>query len=132
TAAAPVSSQVHTKPKANPAGTASATSGDQISLAARQAFTDGMNALQQRDLQKAKASFEKAVKLAPRNPESQNALGFVLMSLGDYAGAEKVLTAVLKLNPKLQPAQINLAQSLAQLGELAASAEAFHRALELG
>src|SRR5437763_15385240 len=45
-------------------------------------YSGGMAALQKGDLDAARSSFEKVVRLAPSSPEAHNSLGWVLMQQG--------------------------------------------------
>src|SRR5260370_14296295 len=62
-------------------------------------FTEGAAALQRGDLSDARASFEEAVRLNPRNPQSRNALGLVLLAQNEPAAAIAQLETAIRLKP---------------------------------
>ena len=74
--------------------------------ASRAAIEEGRRA---ETLPAARAAYERAVRLDPRNPDAWNALGLVLHMEGNENGAETSLRRALSLDPNHYAAQRNLA-----------------------
>src|SRR5258708_32275080 len=62
-------------------------------------YSQGMTALQKGDLDAARLSFEKVVRLAPSSPEGHNSLGWVLIQQGQIDTGVAQFRAALKLRP---------------------------------
>src|SRR5260370_3865792 len=75
-------------------------------------YKQGIRSLQQRDLDAARADFEKVVRLAPNAPEGHNSLGWVLMSTGKIDDAITQFHTALRLKADFLQAHINLAIAL--------------------
>src|ERR1700677_1163397 len=86
------------------------------------AFHAGYAALQAGHLDTAKAEFATAVSLAPQIPEGHEALGAVLVSLGQPAKAIPEFEAALALKPGDQAIESNLAIAYAKSGDPAKAA----------
>src|SRR6185437_14264750 len=67
--------------------------------AANSIYSQGMNALQRRDLAAARAAFEKTVQMVPRSPEPHNSLGWVLLAQGETDAAVLEFKDALRLKP---------------------------------
>ena len=55
-------------------------------------YSQGMAALNKGDLNGARASFEKVVRLAPSSPEAHNSLGWVLMEQGQSRSRDRAIS----------------------------------------
>src|SRR5437899_12896119 len=75
-------------------------------------YSQGMGALQKGDLNSARASFEKVVRLAPSSPEAHNSLGWVLMEQAQIDPAIAQFRVALKLKANFVQAHVNLANAL--------------------
>src|ERR1700758_368060 len=75
-------------------------------------YSQGMAALAKGDLNGARESFEKVVRLAPSSPEAHNSLGWVLMEQGQIDPAIAQFRSALKLKPNFVQAHVNLANAL--------------------
>src|ERR1700722_5403844 len=62
-------------------------------------YAQGMTELQKGDLAAARSAFEKVVLTLPSSAEAHNALGFVLLTQGDLAGAIGQLQTAARLKP---------------------------------
>ena len=82
------------------------------------AFHAGYAAQQAGNLELARARFAEAVRLAPRIPEAHQALGTVLIELGETAGAIQELKAALKLKPDDPGIETNLALAFVKANNL--------------
>src|SRR5215831_5394136 len=95
-------------------------------------YKQGMAALQNGDLDCARAAFEKVVRLAPQSPEGHNSLGWVLLARDQVDAAIRQFQSALKLRPDFVEAHINLANALIRKGDLSLalgeSREAVHLA----
>src|SRR5215469_15704888 len=87
--------------------------------AARTAYQRGQAALQKGDLASARVDFEEAVRRAPRDAQSQAALGWVLAQQGELDPAVSHLRTALQVRPDFATARLNLAGILGQQGNLA-------------
>src|SRR5580692_9399539 len=81
------------------------------------AFRAGYADLQAGRLERARAEFAEAVRLAPQIPEGHEALGEVLIELSEPAEAAAEFEAALKLKPGDQAIESNLAQAYAKSGD---------------
>jgi protein O-GlcNAc transferase len=97
--------------------------------AADAAFHSGYEAEKGGDLSRARAQFEKVVRLAPQIAEGHSALGAVLVQQGENGKAIPELKRALELKPGDRSAEINLAMAYEQSGEHAKSLSLF-RALD--
>src|SRR5260370_1548755 len=75
-------------------------------------YKQGIRSLQRRDLDAARADFEKVVRLAPNAPEGHNSLGWVLMSTRNIDDALTPFHTPLSLKPDFLPPPFNLAIAL--------------------
>jgi len=75
-------------------------------------YRQGIQALQQGNLDTARTRFETIVRLAPNAPEGHNSLGWVLMSTGKIEEAIPQFRSALTLNPDFLEAHVNLANAL--------------------
>ena len=81
-------------------------------LRATAIYKQGLADLQKRDLDSARAAFEKVVRLAPQSPEGHNSLGWVLLAEDEVDAAIKQFQIALKLKPDLVEARINSAKEI--------------------
>src|SRR5258708_33558200 len=81
-------------------------------------YQTGLAAFKHADLPDARTSFEKAVKLNPRDPDAQNMLAQVLLQQGDVDNAIVHLRLLVKLRPTLAIAHAYLAQALQTRGRI--------------
>jgi tetratricopeptide (TPR) repeat protein len=77
------------------------------------------------------ALLERAVALAPDNPDFHGNFGIVRHALGDLAGARASLERATTLEPRMGEAHSNLSMTLRELGEFEAAHQRARRALEL-
>src|SRR5690349_1694648 len=70
------------------------------------AMQRGQEAFKSGDLTRARAEFEKAVRLAPNDAEAQSALGWVLAQQGELEGAVSHLRAAVKVKPGFAEARL--------------------------
>src|SRR6185437_15681551 len=80
-------------------------------------YSQGMLALQRRDLSGARVAFEKTVQLVPRSPEPHNSLGWVLMAQGETDAAIAEFKIAVRLKPDFAQAHMNLSSALLQKGD---------------
>src|SRR5258708_10725152 len=95
--------------------------------AAQVALQRGQEAIKNRDLTRARAEFERAVRLAPNDGQAQSALGWVLAQQGELDQAASHLKAAIKSKPGFADARLTLASVLVRQGK-AAQAEGEVRA----
>jgi len=95
------------------------------------AYQSGVAAMQRGDLSTARANFEKAVHLNPRNADAQNMLAQVLLQQGDLDNAITHFRIVVRLRPKLAIARAYLAQALQAKGLLDEAIVELHSAVDL-
>ena len=81
---------------------------------ADEAFRAGSSAAEQHDLARARAAFEKVVKLVPRVGAGHSALGAVLLELNDVNSAVAELRIAHDIDPTDQLATANLATALSR------------------
>ncbi|MFZ0881202.1 MAG: tetratricopeptide repeat protein, partial [Candidatus Acidiferrales bacterium] len=79
-------------------------------------YHQGILAIRNGDLAAAQSDFEKVLSLAPRSPEGQNSLGWVLLRQGQIDSAISHLRMAVQLKPDFPQAHINLANALGQKG----------------
>ena len=77
---------------------------------ARSKFEQSQQAFQQRDFATALKLVDEADKIDPNQPATLNLRGEILMQQGKFDDAEAAFKKAVKLDPKLQNAQFNLAQ----------------------
>jgi tetratricopeptide (TPR) repeat protein len=77
---------------------------------ARSKFEQSQQAFQQRDFPAALKLVDEADKIDPNQPATLNLRGEILMQQGKFDDAEAAFKKAVKLDPKLQNAQFNLAQ----------------------
>src|SRR5579864_7472670 len=99
--------------------------------AERLALHHGQDELKSGDIARARTDFEKAVRLAPNDPEAQSALGWVLAQQGEADAALIHLQAAIKFKPSLVEARLTLAGVLAQQGRPAEAETEARRALKI-
>ena len=80
---------------------------------------------------KARTSFEAAIKLDPKYAEAYNNLGTLAHSLGDWKRAEKMYRKSLKLKPDAPSTLKNLGTLLYAEQKFKKGDQAFHRAIQL-
>jgi len=85
--------------------------------AANSLYNQGMQALDRRDLEGARAAFEKTLQLVPRSPEPHNSLGWVLLAQGKTDAAIAEFKTAVKLKPDFAQAHMNLSRALLQGGD---------------
>jgi len=68
-------------------------------------------------VEKAKAAFEEAIRLNPKDPRPLNDLGFLMEQQGDLAGAMDLYKRALDARPAFVLARTNLAELLAKQGD---------------
>lgn len=81
---------------------------------AEKEFQKGQKALSKNKLPESRANFEKAVTIYPQYDAAYNALGVVLMKLGDAAGGQKAFEKAIAINDKFAPSYVNLARIMAR------------------
>jgi cytochrome c-type biogenesis protein CcmH/NrfG len=79
----------------------------------------------------ASISYQNAIENDPRHPRYPTALGFILMQVGDYAGAARNFRRSTSLDPDRYEAWLNLGLALIQTKEGGAAVEAMRRAAEI-
>lgn len=83
-----------------------------IQLQFRQAITEGCEAFDARDFEKAKAKAAEADKLRPNSSVTLNLQGAIAIELGNYDEAVKYLEHALEINPRYSLSRLNLAEVL--------------------
>jgi len=91
---------------------------------AQAVYNEAGQALQQGDLVRARAGFEKFVKLSPKSPEGHNSLGWVLLVAGETDAAAEQFRTAIELRPGFQQAHTNLADALAAKKDLVGAGSA--------
>lgn len=71
-------------------------------------YNSGCEALDRGDVKKAKAFFQEAVKLDPKDTDALNNLAVCFMRMGDYDAALPLLQKVLRLNARYRGADLNI------------------------
>jgi tetratricopeptide (TPR) repeat protein len=71
-------------------------------------YNSGCEALARGDVKKAKAFFQEAVKLDPRDTDALNNLAVCFIRMGDYDEALPLLQKVLRLNKRYRGADLNI------------------------
>ncbi len=105
---------------------------------AEQYMEEGVNQFNRRDYDAAIASYEKAIKLAPKSAVAYNLLGmayrFKYLQSGNPEMKEKEIAAfnqAVELDPQYWVALVNLGASYYYIGEKAKAAPWFRKALEI-
>lgn len=99
--------------------------------AAGQAVQAGLAKHVKNDLKGARAEYERALTLDPKNALALYNLGLLAQTRGDTAEAEKRYRAVLAVNPDYQPAVFNLAIVRKSAGDKAEAERLYRRAIAL-
>ena len=99
--------------------------------AERLAIERGQEAIKNRDTARARAEFEKAVRLAPNDAEAQSALGWVLAQQGELEAAVTHLKAAIKVTPAFVDARLTLAGVLGQQGKAAEAEQEVRAAVKV-
>jgi len=97
--------------------------------AARAAMADGLNAMQQGDLEKARTDFNRVVKLAPQIEPGHAALGSVLLALEQFDAALKELETAHKMAPSDLASDLNLGRAQVALGRYDDAIHSFRECL---
>ena len=97
--------------------------------AAKVAMTAGLNAMQQGNLDKARADFTRVVRLAPQIEPGHAALGSALLALNQFDAAVKELETARKMAPTDLAVDLNLGRAQAALGRNEAAIAAFRECL---
>ena len=97
---------------------------------ARSRFEEAQQALQQHDFENARKYVEESDAADPNQAATSNLRGEILMEQKDYAGAEAAFKKALKINPKFNEAQYNLAQIPFKEKDYAAARERFDTLLK--
>ena len=84
-----------------------------------------------KELQKAKASYQKAIKLRPSLASAQNNLGLVLSEMGDSKAAIECYKKALEINPNQASAHSNLGRIYTETGEFKKAMESHQMAIKL-
>ena len=95
--------------------------------AAKVALTEGLNAMQQGNLEVARRDFERVVKLAPQVETGHAALGSVLLSLNQFGSAAQELEMAHRMAPSDQAVNLNLGRAQVGLGQYGAAIAAFEQ-----
>src|ERR1700682_591682 len=82
-------------------------------------YAQGMQALQQGDLEAAQTAFERVARLVPGSAEAHNSLGWVLLAQEKLDAAIREFQVAVKLSPEFPQARINLANALLRSGNQA-------------
>ena len=101
-----------------PTGPTNGRSGTENQATVKREMLEGIAAIQAGNLDAAREHFEKLIKLAPRNAEGHNFLGWVLYSQGQVDSSIGHFRTALQLRAKFPQAIENLANALAQKGNL--------------
>lgn len=83
------------------------------------------------DYARARAAFERAVKVGPGSAEAHNWLGVALAEKADLPGAAAEFRKAIALDPEYGRAYSNLGSTLAQSGDYAEAVKVFRKALSL-
>ena len=97
--------------------------------AAKAAMTEGLNAMQQGDLDKARADFTRVVRLAPQIEPGHAALGSALLALNQFDAAIKELETAHKMAPTDLAVDLNLGRAQVAFGRNEAALAAFRECL---
>lgn len=98
---------------------------------AEKEFERGQKALAKNRLPEARDYFQKAVSIYPQYDTALNALGVVLMKLGDARGGRKAFEQAVTANDKFAPAYVNLARVMAGESKYDDAAMSLLRSLSL-
>src|SRR5262245_14328281 len=88
----------------------------------------GLRQFEQGQLDQAREACERALKLAPRDPEALNLRGAIALQSGDHAGAVAFLRQAVALAPDQSAYHAHLAYGYVGLGRLPEALAAFERA----
>ena len=110
--------------------TSAAERTEQSKAFARSRFDQAQQALQQHDFENARKYVEESDAADPNQAATANLRGEILMEQKDYAGAEAAFKKALKINPKYNEAQYNLAQIPFKEKDYAAARERFDALLK--
>ena len=99
---------------------------------ARLALQRGQEAVKSGDIARARAEFEKAVRLAANDAQAQSALGWVLAQQGEADAAVAHLRIAIKAAPQFAEARLTLAGVLSQQGKSAEAERVLRDARERG
>jgi len=97
----------------------------------RLALQHGQEALRSGDASRARAEFEKAVRLAPNDAEAQSALGWLLAQQGEPDPAVAHLRTAIKSKPDFVEARLILVGVLSQQGKSAAAEQESREAVKV-
>ncbi len=78
----------------------------------------------------ARAAFEEALRLNPKDPRPLNDLGFLLEQAGDAAGAADLYRRALEVRPAFALARTNLAELFAKQGDVAGAIREYEQAAQ--
>ena len=98
---------------------------------AKSVYSQGIQALQQGDLDSAQAAFEKVVRLAPKIPEGHNSLGWVLLARDQVEPAIHQFQTAIKLKPDFSQAHINLSNAFVRKGDASGAVRESREAVRL-
>jgi len=94
-------------------------------------MTLGLAYLEENDLEKAEAEFNRLILLAPEEASGYANLGIVYMRMGKYARAEEQLKKGVELNPEDPEIRLNLARVYDLTHKEEASREELEKSLEI-
>ena len=109
--------------------TAQGTSGEEAAPGAQQHFREAEQLLRQGDADKALATVQEGLKVAPTSVEGWNLLGLAYNLRKDYTHAVAALERALELDPHSARTHVNLGSSYFALGKLDLSEKEFRAAL---
>ena len=112
-----------------PQATAQGTPGEEASLEARQRFREAEQFLRQGDADRALATVQEGLKIAPESVEGLNLLGLAYNLRKDYTHAVAALERALELDPHSAKTHVNLSSSYFALGKLDLSEKELRAAL---
>ena len=97
--------------------------------AAKAAMADGLNAMQQGELEKARVDFARVVKLAPQIEPGHAALGSALLALDQFDAAIKELDTAHRMAPTDLAVDLNLGRAQVAIGKNEAAIASFRENL---
>ena len=112
-----------------PQAAAQGTPGEEASREARQRFREAEQLLRQGDADRALATVQEGLKIAPTSVEGWNLLGLAYNLRKDYTHAVAALERALELDPHSTRTHVNLGSSYFALGKLDLSEKEFRAAL---
>jgi tetratricopeptide (TPR) repeat protein len=83
------------------------------------------------DLEGARGSFQRALKITPRDAWIHCSLGNTYQDLGDFSSAKASMQQAIEINPKDAAAHCNLGTALLSSGDCTAAISAFQKAIEI-